>query len=73
LDTSTWPSTGFRFCIFDWEIEEQEAFLSRSRRFALRYVDGQNIVIEWRFAKGKVDRLPELAAEVKSEQGFHKH
>jgi putative ABC transport system substrate-binding protein len=30
----------------------------------LGYVDGQNIVIEWRFAKGKADLLPELAAEL---------
>jgi putative ABC transport system substrate-binding protein len=30
----------------------------------LGYVDRQNIVIEWRFAKGKADLLPELAAEL---------
>jgi len=30
----------------------------------LGYVEGQNIVIEWRFSKGKLDRLPELAAEL---------
>jgi len=30
----------------------------------LGYVEGQNIVIEWRFAKGNVDLLPELAAEL---------
>jgi len=29
----------------------------------LGYVEGQNIVIEWRFAKGKLDRLDEFAAE----------
>jgi ABC-type uncharacterized transport system substrate-binding protein len=28
------------------------------------YVDGQNIVIEWRSAEGKHERLPELAAEL---------
>jgi putative ABC transport system substrate-binding protein len=28
------------------------------------YVDGQHIVIEFRFADGKLDRLPELAAEL---------
>jgi putative ABC transport system substrate-binding protein len=30
----------------------------------LGYIEGQNIVIEWRFAKGNADRLPELAAEL---------
>src|SRR5574341_382538 len=30
----------------------------------LDYVEGQNIVIHHRFAEGKVDRLPDLAAEL---------
>jgi len=30
----------------------------------LGYVEGQNLVFEWRFTKGKLDRLPELAAEL---------
>jgi ABC transporter substrate binding protein len=30
----------------------------------LGYVDGQNIIVEWRFAEGQLDRLPSLAAEL---------
>ena len=36
-------------------------------RLALRelgYIEGQNIATEYRYSEGKLDRLPELAAEV---------
>ena len=39
-----------------------EAFLRRLRE--LGWVDGQNLVIEYRWAEGNVERLPELAADL---------
>jgi len=30
----------------------------------LGYVEGKNIIIEWQYAEGKLDRLSELAAEL---------
>ncbi len=44
-----------------------ESSRSEAIRLALRelgYIDGQNIAIEYRYTEGKLDRLPELAAEL---------
>ena len=43
-------------------VEEIEAFRKGLRD--LGYVEGQNIAIEFRFAEGREDRLPELATEL---------
>src|SRR5216684_419917 len=39
-----------------------DAFLKGMRE--LGYVEGRNLVVEWRFADGKLERLPGLAAEL---------
>ena len=49
-----------------------EAFRQGLRE--LGYVEGKNIVIDWRFAEEKLDRLPALAAElVRLKVDNHRH
>ena len=50
----------------------REAFRQGLRE--LGYVEGKNIVVEWRFADGKSDRLTEFAAElVRLKVDCHRH
>jgi len=57
------PQIGFLATVSPSIISDRvEAFRQGLRE--LGYVEGKNIVIEWRYAEGKADRLPGLAAEL---------
>ena len=57
------PRIGYSSCYSpSVDPARREAFRQGLRE--LGYVEGKNIVIEWRSAEGKLDRLPALAAEL---------
>jgi len=56
------PRVGFLFYGSPGRAREVDAFRQGLRE--LRYIEGQNIAIEYRFASGQVERLPRLAAEL---------
>ncbi|MEK6601398.1 MAG: hypothetical protein AABZ09_05905, partial [Candidatus Binatota bacterium] len=56
------PRIGFLFYGSPGPSPEVDAFRQGLRE--LGYIEGQNIAIEYRFASGQVERLPELAAEL---------
>jgi putative ABC transport system substrate-binding protein len=61
------PRTVFRIGYLSRSDPATEAARAEAIRLALRergYIEGQNIAIEYRYAEGKLDRAPELAAEL---------
>jgi putative tryptophan/tyrosine transport system substrate-binding protein len=56
------PRVGFLFSGSPGPSREIDAFKQGLREFG--YIEGQNIAIEYRFARGQIERLPELAAEL---------
>ena len=57
------PRIGY-LSAFDPATESTRAEAIRLALRELGYIEGQNIAIEYRYAEGKRDRLPELAAEL---------
>ena len=61
------PKKVFRIGYLSQNGAAAESVRSESLRRALRelgYIEGQNIAFEYRYAEGKVDRVPELASEL---------
>ena len=56
------PRIGFLYRGSPGPSQETHAFQRGLRE--LGYIEGQNIAVEYRFARGQVERLPELAAEL---------
>src|SRR5262249_41736178 len=56
------PQVGFLYSGSPAASQEVEAFRRGLRE--LGYIEGQNVAVEYRFARGEVGRLPELAAEL---------
>jgi len=61
------PAKVYRIGVLSSTGPEQENFIWADLRGQLRergWIEGQNLVVEWRYAEGKYDRLPDLAAEL---------
>src|SRR6185503_4581278 len=56
------PRIGFLLAGGSPDRSRRDAFVEGLRQFG--YTEGKTIVIEWRQADGKLDRLDELAAEI---------
>ena len=62
------PRVGLLFSGSPGPSREIDAFKQGLREFG--YIEGQNIAIEYRFARGQIERLPELAAEYEQALGI---
>jgi putative tryptophan/tyrosine transport system substrate-binding protein len=60
--TTTVPRIGYLSSASPSVVSTPDAFRQALRE--LGYIEGKNIVVEQRYAEGKLDRLPELAAEL---------
>jgi putative ABC transport system substrate-binding protein len=60
-ETKKVPRIGY-LALLEGRLASEQSFLQGLRD--LGYTDGQTIIIDYRFAGGKVDRLPELAEEL---------
>jgi putative tryptophan/tyrosine transport system substrate-binding protein len=61
------PAKVYRIGVLSTAGPEQENFIWAALRGHLRergWVEGQNLVVEWRYAEAKYERLPDLAAEL---------
>jgi putative ABC transport system substrate-binding protein len=61
------PGKVYRIGVLSTTGPEQENFIWSDLRGLLRergWVEGQNLVIEWRYAEAKYERLPDMAAEL---------
>ncbi len=56
------PRIGVLMFLYSPDADPPQAFRQRLRD--LGYVEGRDFVIEYRWAEGKLERLPELAAEL---------
>ena len=57
------PRIGY-LSAYDAATDSARAEAIRGALRELGYIEGQNIAIEYRYAEGKRDRYPELAAEI---------
>ncbi len=57
------PRLGY-LSAYDAATDSARAEAIRGALRELGYIEGQNIAIEYRYAEGKRDRYPELAAEI---------